>query len=250
MFFRILHLACGLMIVLLGVKIYAIAGDLMGEADMPSSSLTAVAMAQPQPQSAPPPQASAQPDVPVQVPPPAPKPAVPAAAPAVTVPKTDDLCAHGGCKGPAPVAAASTVQPPDPALVEQLAAREKELDRRDAALNDRQRLVDAAEEELQRRMTALENSRTALESSEQHTDQLRNDDADRLVKIYQAMKPEDAAAIFNILDLRVGVALLNRMNPRKASAIMEAMTPQRAILATQLLVNSHARPATRIGGNG
>lgn len=248
MFFRILHLACGLMIVLLGVKIYAIAGDLMGDADTPSSSLTAVAMAQPQ--STLPSQALAQPDVPVQVSPPAPKPAVPVAASAVTVPRTDDLCVHGGCKGPAPVAAASTVQSSDPALVEQLAAREKELDRRDAALNDRQRLVDAAEEELQRRMTALENSRTALESSEQHTDQLRNDDADRLVKIYQAMKPEDAAAIFNILDLRVGVALLNRMNPRKASAIMEAMSPQRAILATQLLVNSHARPTTRIAGNG
>ncbi|WP_225197492.1 MotE family protein [Gluconobacter oxydans] len=240
MFFRILHLACGLMIVLLGVKIYAIAGDLMGDADSPSSSLTTVAMAQPQPQPAAPTDASPAPSRPT------------GAAPtlAMAVPKTDDLCAHGGCKGPVPAAPAPTVQPADPALVEQLAAREKELDRRDAALNDRQRLVDAAEEELQRRMTALENSRTALENSEQQTDQLRNDDAARLVKIYQAMKPEDAAAIFNILDLRVGVALLNRMNPRKASAIMEAMSPQRAILATQLLVNSHARPATRIGGNG
>lgn len=240
MFFRILHLACGLMIVLLGVKIYAIAGDLMGGADSPSSSLTTVAMAQPQPPPA----------APIEVSPVAPKPAGAPPTLATAVPKTDDLCAHGGCKGGVPIAPTSTVQSADPALVEQLAAREKELDRRDAALNDRQRLVDAAEEELQRRMTALENSRTALENSEQHTDQLRNDDADRLVKIYQAMKPEDAAAIFNILDLRIGVALLNRMNPRKASAIMEAMSPQRAILATQLLVNSHARPATRIGGNG
>ncbi|MBS1102544.1 hypothetical protein JK202_05860 [Gluconobacter sp. Dm-62] len=242
MFFRILHLACGLMIVLLGVKIYAIAGDLMGDTDPTASSLTTVAMAQPQPQ----PDAAAGPVPPAQAA--APPETLPAAK--VAVPKTDDLCARGGCKGPAPIASTSPLQPTDPALAEQLASREKELDRRNAALNDRQRLVDAAEEELQRRMTALENSRTALETSEQHTDALRNDDADRLVKIYQAMKPEDAAAIFNILDLRVGVALLNRMNPRKASAIMEAMSPQRAILATQLLVNSHARPATRIGGNG
>ncbi|MFT8808266.1 MotE family protein [Gluconobacter sp.] len=244
MFFRILHLACGLMIVLLGVKIYAIAGDLMDDTDSASSSLTAVAMAQPQPQP--------QPDAPASVAPPvqSSRTAEPPASPPVAVPKTDDLCVHGGCKGSAPAVQTSTAPPADPALAEQLASREKELDRRDAALNDRQRLVDAAEEELQRRMTALENSRTALETSEQHTDQLRNEDADRLVKIYQAMKPEDAAAIFNILDLRVGVALLNKMNPRKASAIMEAMSPQRAILATQLLVNSHARPATRIGGNG
>lgn len=56
MFFRILHLACGLMIVLLGVKIYAIAGDLMDDTDSASSSLTAAAMAQPQPQPQPQPQ--------------------------------------------------------------------------------------------------------------------------------------------------------------------------------------------------
>lgn len=236
MFFRILHLACGLMIVLLGVKIYAIAGDLMGDTDSTSSALATAAMAQPQPVA------------PQQVQPP--KPVEVTTSPTGTIAKANDLCAKGGCKGDAPANQPSLAQPADPALAGQLAAREKELDRRDAALNDRQRLVDAAEEELQRRMTALENSRTALESSEQHTDQLRNDDADRLVKIYQAMRPEDAAAIFNILDLRVGVALLNRMNPRKASAIMEAMSPQRAILATQLLANSHARPAARIGGNG
>ncbi|GBR71109.1 MotE family protein [Gluconobacter kanchanaburiensis] len=236
MFFRILHLACGLMIVLLGVKIYAIAGDLLDDTNSSSPALTAAAMAQSQPE------ASAQVSPAVQ----SPKTQTVSATPSVSVPKTEDLCAQGGCKGPSPVAS----QPKDPGLEEQLEAREKELARKDAALNDRQRLVDAAEEELQRRMTALENSRTALATSEQHTDQLRNEDADRLVKIYQVMKPEDAAAIFNILDLRVGVALLNRMNPRKASAIMEAMSPQRAILATQLLVNSHARPATKIGGNG
>ncbi|AQS91423.1 hypothetical protein A0U94_10980 [Gluconobacter albidus] len=240
MFFRLLHLACGLMIVLLGVKVYAIAGDLMGDTDSSSSALTAVAMAQPQPVA------------PVSAPTPVepPKAADTPSSAVAASPKVDDLCAKGGCKGPAPANVPALAQPADPALAEQLASREKELDRRDTALNDRQRLVDAAEEELQRRMTALENSRTALESTEQHTDQLRNDDADRLVKIYQAMRPEDAAAIFNILDLRVGVALLNRMNPRKASAIMEAMSPQRAILATQLLANSHARPAARIGGNG
>lgn len=99
MFFRILHLACGLMIVLLGVKIYAIAGDLMGDADSPSSSLTTVAMAQPQPQPQPQPQA-APPAAPTEAPPAAPKPAGAAPTLAMALPKTDDLCAHGGCKDP------------------------------------------------------------------------------------------------------------------------------------------------------
>ena len=89
MFFRLLHLACGLMIVLLGVKVYAIAGDLMGDTDSASSALTAVAMAQSQPQTV----------APVSVPPPVQSPkAVETAAPGAGVsPKVDDLCAKGGC---------------------------------------------------------------------------------------------------------------------------------------------------------
>ncbi|EHH68211.1 MotE family protein [Gluconobacter morbifer] len=241
MFFRLLHLACGLMIVLLGLKIYAIAGDLTSATpDDPSSSVTSAAMAQPAP-SPPQPASGASP---VQLPVPTPAPA------AIPIVPTASLCAANTCKGP--VMPPPGVSPADPALRTQLAEREKELDHRSAQLDDRQRLVDAAEAELQRRMTALDASRSALEESEHHSDVLLNQDADRLVRIYEAMKPADAAAIFNVLDLRVGVALLNRMNARKASAIMEAMSPQRAILVTQLLANAHVHPAAVVstGGNG
>lgn len=243
MFFRLLHITCGLMIVLLGVKVYDLV-EYVGAEVPAGSSLVASAVAQPSvtPASAEASTHKADAAAPMEK-----KPASSAASP---VPATVDLCKAGSCQGapqaPSGVVAAETV---DPALKADLNERQQELDRRSKALDERQRLVDAGEEELQRRMTALQASRSQIEDSERHSDELLNQDTDRLVKIYEAMKPADAAVIFNILDLRVGVGLLNRMSSRKASAIMEAMSPQRAILATQLLANIHAHAGSR-GING
>ena len=115
---------------------------------------------------------------------------------------------------------------------------------------DRQAVIEAAEAELQKKMAALDEARARLDASRQQTARLVDQDADRLVKIYEAMSPVDAAAIFNIMDLRIGVGLLSRMTPRKASAILEVMSPQRAILATQLLANTHNQPVPLTGHNG
>lgn len=240
MFFRLLHITCGLMIVLLGVKVYDLV-EYVGTEPSAGSSLVGSAVAQP---SAAP--VSAETSTQKIVPPSGEKTPAAVAAP---VSATADLCKAGGCQGVPQAPQNLGAETVDPALKAELNARQQELDRKAAALDERQRLIDAGEEELQRRMTALQASRSQIEDSERHSDELLNQDTDRLVKIYEAMKPADAAVIFNILDLRVGVGLLNRMSSRKASAIMEAMSPQRAILATQLLANIHAHAGPR-GING
>ncbi|GBR11450.1 MotE family protein [Gluconobacter frateurii] len=241
MFFRLLHISCGLMIVLLGIKVYDLV-EYVGAEPSTGSSLVASAVAQP---SAAPVSAETSTQKADTSPSVEKKPA----AVAAPVPATADLCKAGGCQGTPQAPQSVAAETVDPALKAELNARQQELDRKAEALDERQRLVDAGEEELQRRMTALQASRSQIEDSERHSDELLNQDTDRLVKIYEAMKPADAAVIFNILDLRVGVGLLNRMSSRKASAIMEAMSPQRAILATQLLANIHAHAGPR-GING
>lgn len=163
---------------------------------------------------------------------------------ATTVP-VQNGCVSGGCSGQAILPA-----PLDPALKVSLLEREKALDRRERALMDRQSVMEAAEAELQKKMAALDDARSRLDASRQQTARLVDQDADRLVKIYEAMSPVDAAAIFNIMDLRIGVGLLSHMTPRKASAILEVMSPQRAILATQLLANTHNQPVPLVGHNG
>ncbi|GBR51083.1 hypothetical protein AA106555_0432 [Neokomagataea thailandica NBRC 106555] len=176
-----------------------------------------------------------------------------AAAPAPAITHKDNAkkivvqngCSGGGCTGDG-----VTPAPLDPLLKASLVERQKELERRERNLLERQAVVEAAEGELQKKLDALNDARSKLDSSRQQTAHLIDQDADRLVKIYEAMSPVDAAAIFNIMDLRIGVGLLSRMTPRKASAILEVMSPQRAILATQLLANTHNQPMPLTGQNG
>jgi flagellar motility protein MotE (MotC chaperone) len=67
-----------------------------------------------------------------------------------------------------------------------------------------------------------------------------------LVKMYEAMKPRDAAAIFNDLALPVLLPVLDRMKDAKAAAVLSAMAPDKARDVTAELVQmrmNHDPPA-------
>ena len=75
---------------------------------------------------------------------------------------------------------------------------------------------------MQARLEGLEQQRAA-----------RDDENWRgLVKVYEAMKPREAATIFDDLDLPVLLPVLDRMKEARAAAILAAMQPDRARLAT------------------
>jgi flagellar motility protein MotE (MotC chaperone) len=61
------------------------------------------------------------------------------------------------------------------------------------------------------------------------------------VHVYEAMKPRDAATIFDALDMQVLLQVLDRMQDRKAAPVLAAMQPDRARLATQLLAEMRLR---------
>ena len=65
---------------------------------------------------------------------------------------------------------------------------------------------------------------------------------DSLVKIYEGMKPKDAARIFDTLDLDVLVAVMSKMSERKLSPILAAMNPERARTVTIMLAEEKQLP--------
>lgn len=117
---------------------------------------------------------------------------------------------------------------PEPPVLQDLRARSRELDARAAALDERERVLDAAEHKLQAQLQDL----TALQKRLQAEDAERRarDEANwqGLVKLYEAMRPRQAATIFNDLDMPVLIQVLNRMKERKAAPILAAMQPERA----------------------
>lgn len=156
---------------------------------------------------------------------------------------------------PEPVPAAAPPPPPAPPadppvseaerrLLQDLRARRLELDARDRTLAQREAVLDAAQARLTERIAQLTNLQTRLETldAERHA----HDEANwsGLVKVYEAMKPRDAAAIFNDMDMPVLVQVVDRMKDAKASAVLAAMQPDRARLLTGQLATQRTRSVT------
>jgi len=122
-----------------------------------------------------------------------------------------------------------------------LRARRAELDAREAALSSRESVLAAAETRLSARVKELSDLQARLQALEAR--RAERDDANwrGMVKLYESMKPRDAAAIFNDLDLPVLVPILDRMKEAKAAAILGAMQPERARLVTAELAQTRAQ---------
>ncbi|SDB54424.1 MotE family protein [Belnapia rosea] len=151
---------------------------------------------------------------------------------------------------PPPAAAAPAPAPEEPtaeqraerALLEGLRARRAELDSRDQALAAREMVVAAAERRLGQRIEELGALQQRLQSAEQARTEREEAGWRQMVKLYEGMRPRDAAAIFDDLEMPVLVQLVDRMREAKAAPVLGAMKPDRARLLTAELARHRARP--------
>lgn len=158
--------------------------------------------------------------------------------------------------GPAPAvpqaapAPTAIVPPPQPspeqraeqAVLEGLRARRLELDAREQAMAARDVLLAATERRLTQRIEALSVLQQRLEAA----DRLRGEREDtgwkQMVKLYEGMRPRDAATIFDELDMSVLIQVVDRMREAKAAPVFAAMRPDRARFLTTELARHRARP--------
>jgi flagellar motility protein MotE (MotC chaperone) len=140
--------------------------------------------------------------------------------------------------------------PPEPALsaaekavLLDLRQRRQELDARETILGERESVLAAAQDKLSARVEELQSLQQRLETLE--ADHRRQEDASwqGLVKLYETMKPRDAATIFNDLAMPVLVQVMDRMKDGKAAAVIAAMDPDKARLLTQELARLRTRNA-------
>ena len=146
---------------------------------------------------------------------------------------------------------AAAAEPPvsesERALLQDLRARRVELDARERTLAAREQVLTAAEQKLTARVEELSALQTRLEQLEAARKQREESNWQGLVKVYEAMKPRDAATIFNDLDMPVLLQVLDRMKEAKAAPVLAAMQPDRAREATTKLAQMRTR-ANTIGG--
>jgi len=160
------------------------------------------------------------------------------AAPAEAPPASGD-----GAKphpSPAPKFSASEVE-----VLTELSKRRAELDKRAEDLDHRELLLKAAEQRVDDKIAQLKDLQTQVDAT---VDKVKAEDDERLkslVRIYENMKPKDAAAIFEGMDVPAVLDLLTRMKDLKTAPILAAMAPDKARAVTVALEQRKALPDSK-----
>ncbi len=122
-------------------------------------------------------------------------------------------------------------------VLRSLQARREALDERESGISTREGAAAAAESRLQEQIVELKAVETRVQGLLTQMEAKRDERMASLVKTYEAMKPKDAAVIFNGMDDGVLLDLAKSMKPATLAAIMSSMTPKRAEGLTRMLAD-------------
>jgi flagellar motility protein MotE (MotC chaperone) len=127
-------------------------------------------------------------------------------------------------------------------VLQSLAARRQVLDGREAKIAEREALLTAAEQRIDAKIAELKALQEAVRGSLVQYDAERDEQIKSLVKIYETMKPKDAATIFNQLELDTLLPVVDRMKEQKAAQVLAQMDPVRVRELTLELVKLGKMP--------
>ena len=113
-------------------------------------------------------------------------------------------------------------------LLLELRQRREQLEVREAGLATREAVLTATERKLSGRVAELQALQKNLEALEASRVQREESGWQGLVKLYETMKPRDAATILNELDMKILLQVLDRMKEGKAALILSALHPEKA----------------------
>jgi flagellar motility protein MotE (MotC chaperone) len=175
------------------------------------------------------------------------KPTQTAEAPATNKTGTDKPGADkgGGDKPPGrpPMKDPLLLSPAEIEVLQQLSARRTQIDQRASELDQQQVVLQATEKRIDEKIAKLD----ALQKSIQVSVDKQNaaDDArtQSLVKIYETMKPSDAAQILSQLDMPILLQMLSHMKEAKTAPILAAMDPTKAEAITTAMARRQNPPS-------
>ena len=130
-------------------------------------------------------------------------------------------------------------------LLQRLVERREALQKRADNLDQREALLAATEARISDKMNELKALQALIESLLVQHDEQEEARLGSLVKIYEAMKPKDAARIFEELDMVVLLEVIGRMKERKSAPILAKMNPNRAKAVTLELAQRRELPVAK-----
>ena len=161
--------------------------------------------------------------------------AVPAAA-ATAVKPAAAVCALT----PEQLAQQAGISPAELRILQSLQSRRTQLDARDTDLASMLPLMATAEQKLDARVQALEAVKAEVQQLLGQVSEQEKAENDRLVAVYTAMRPKEAARVFATLSDDVRLPVAAAMRPRSLAAVMAQMEPAAARELTEKLARRFA----------
>lgn len=113
--------------------------------------------------------------------------------------------------------------------------REEVLAKRESEIQDRMKALEIADKAIEQKLAALEKAEEDLRATVALADGATEQDVDRLVSVYEQMKPKDSAALFEEMDPTFAAGFLARMRPEAAAGIMAGLSPEAAYTISVVL---------------
>ncbi|MAZ02262.1 MAG: hypothetical protein CMN56_03910 [Sneathiella sp.] len=130
------------------------------------------------------------------------------------------------------------------AVLERLVDRRAELDRQQQELEMRDNLLKATETRIDEKIAKLKEMEGTLKELLKLHDDQEKAQMESLVKIYEKMKPKDAARIFNNLEMDILIDVASNIKESKMAPILASMSSDRANKLTVELATRRQLPGT------
>ncbi|MBL8631240.1 MAG: hypothetical protein JNM81_16520 [Rhodospirillaceae bacterium] len=130
--------------------------------------------------------------------------------------------------------------------LQRLAERRQQIETRERELTQKESLLKAAEQRMDQKIGQMQEIEKQLQALVQQYDAKKKAEIEQLVKIYTAMKPKDAARIFDDLDMSILVPVVTSMKEAKVAPILSLMKADKARALTEEMSTRRKLP----GGEG
>ena len=129
-------------------------------------------------------------------------------------------------------------------VLQSLAKRREEIDSRNREVQMREAILTATERRIDGKIEELKKLEATIQALIISHDAEAEKRIRSIVKVYENMKPKDAARIFEDLDMTILIDVAERMKEVKMAAVMARMDPEKARTLTVQLATRRQLPAT------
>ncbi|MDO8607193.1 MAG: MotE family protein [Phaeospirillum sp.] len=225
---RLLPILIFVGVLMLSVRVTDIFKGIFGPGSVSVSELQAQQPAKPAPAPPPPTQAQPAATTPAKEPPPAATPA-----------STSSGDANNG-----------SMTQTELDVLQKLQERRGSLDVRERDIERREALLKAAEDQIDRKVAEMKTLQHTIEGLLRQYNDQEDNKMRSLVKIYENMKPKEAAKIFEKLEMSILLEVLERMKEQRVAPILAEMDPSKAQAVTSELAQRRQIPMPKAASGG